>query len=98
MTPDADAILERKGIMVVPDVVANAGGADRLRTSSWAQDLQSFFWDEDEINARLEKVMHRTFGEVWESAHEHTRSLRHGAYFQAIERVAEATLDRGIYP
>ena len=97
VTPDADAILERKGIMVVPDVVANAGGVT-VSYFEWVQDLQSFFWDEDEINARLEKVMHRTFGEVWESAHEHNVSLRHGAYFQAIERVAEATLDRGIYP
>ena len=97
VTPDADAILERKGIMVVPDVVANAGGVT-VSYFEWVQDLQSFFWDEDEINARLEKVMHRTFGEVWESAHEHNASLRHGAYFQAIKRVAEATLDRGIYP
>ncbi len=97
VTPDADTILERKGIMVVPDVVANAGGVT-VSYFEWVQDLQSFFWDEDEINARLEKVMHRTFEEVWESAHEHSASLRHGAYFQAIKRVAEATLDRGIYP
>jgi glutamate dehydrogenase (NAD(P)+) len=97
VTPDADAILERNGIMVVPDVVANAGGVT-VSYFEWVQDLQSFFWDEDEINARLEKVMHRTFSEVWESAHENNVSLRHGAYFQAIKRVAEATLDRGIYP
>jgi glutamate dehydrogenase (NAD(P)+) len=97
VTPDADVILERKGVTVVPDVVANAGGVT-VSYFEWVQDLQSFFWDEDEINARLEKVMHRTFEEVWESAHEHHVSLRNGAYFQAIERVAEATLDRGIYP
>jgi glutamate dehydrogenase (NAD(P)+) len=97
VTPDADVILERRGVTVVPDVVANAGGVT-VSYFEWVQDLQSFFWDEDEINARLEKVMHRTFEEVWESAHEHHVSLRNGAYFQAIERVAEATLDRGIYP
>jgi glutamate dehydrogenase (NAD(P)+) len=97
VTPDADAILERNGVTVVPDVVANAGGVT-VSYFEWVQDLQSFFWDEAEINARLEKIMHRTFEEVWQKAQEHHVSLRNGAYFQAIERVAEATLDRGIYP
>jgi glutamate dehydrogenase (NAD(P)+) len=97
VTPDADAILEHNGVTVVPDVVANAGGVT-VSYFEWVQDLQSFFWDEGEINARLEKVMQRTFEEVWQKAHEHHVSLRNGAYFQAIERVAEATLDRGIYP
>ena len=97
VTPDADAILEQKGITVVPDVVANAGGVT-VSYFEWVQDLQSFFWDEVEINARLEKVMQRTFAEVWENAHSHGVSLRNGAYFLAIERVAEATVDRGIYP
>jgi glutamate dehydrogenase (NAD(P)+) len=90
-------ILEKRGITVVPDVVANAGGVT-VSYFEWVQDLQSFFWDEDEINARLEKVMHRAFNEAWDNAHTHNVSLRHGAYFQAIERVAEATVDRGIYP
>jgi glutamate dehydrogenase (NAD(P)+) len=97
VTPDADAILERRGITVVPDVIANAGGVT-VSYFEWVQDLQSFFWDEDEINARLEKVMHRAFNETWGNAHAHHVSLRHGAYFLAIERVAEATMDRGIYP
>jgi glutamate dehydrogenase (NAD(P)+) len=97
VTPDADAILERRGITVVPDVVANAGGVT-VSYFEWVQDLQSFFWDEGEINARLEKVMHRAFQETWETAQAHHVSLRHGAYFLAIERVAEATMDRGIYP
>ena len=97
LTPDADAILERRGITVVPDVVANAGGVT-VSYFEWVQDLQSFFWDEDEINARLEKVMHKAFNDAWDKAEEHKVSLRHGAYFLAIERVAEATQDRGIYP
>ena len=97
ITPDGDEILERRGITVVPDVVANAGGVT-VSYFEWVQDLQSFFWDEDEINARLEKVMHKAFNDAWDKAQEHKVSLRHGAYFLAIERVAEATLDRGIYP
>ena len=97
ITPDGDEILERRGITVVPDVVANAGGVT-VSYFEWVQDLQSFFWDEDEINARLEKVMHKAFTDAWDKAQEHKVSLRHGAYFLAIERVAEASLDRGIYP
>jgi glutamate dehydrogenase (NAD(P)+) len=97
LTPDADAILEQRGITVVPDVVANAGGVT-VSYFEWVQDLQSFFWDEGEINARLEKIMHRAFNDAWDQAHAHHVSLRNGAYFLAIERVAEATMDRGIYP
>ncbi len=97
LTPDADILLEQRGVTVVPDVVANAGGVT-VSYFEWVQDLQSFFWDEDEINARLEKVMHRAFTETWDTAKEHNVSLRHGAYFLAIQRVAEATTDRGIYP
>jgi hypothetical protein len=97
LTPDADVILEQREVTVVPDIVANAGGVT-VSYFEWVQDLQSFFWDEGEINARLEKVMKRAFQETWEKAHARHVSLRHGAYFQAIERVAEATMDRGIYP
>jgi glutamate dehydrogenase (NAD(P)+) len=97
LTPDADLLLARRGITVVPDVLANAGGVT-VSYFEWVQDLQSFFWDEDEINARLEKVMHHAFTEVWENSRQHGVSLRQGAYFLAIERVAEATTDRGIYP
>jgi glutamate dehydrogenase (NAD(P)+) len=97
LTPDADLLLQRRGITVVPDVLANAGGVT-VSYFEWVQDLQSFFWDEDEINARLEKVMHHAFTEVWDMSKQHEVSLRQGAYFLAIERVAEATTDRGIYP
>lgn len=97
ITPDADALLEQRGITVVPDVLANAGGVT-VSYFEWVQDLQSFFWDEDEINGRLEKVMHRASSEVWDTSQRHGVSLRQGAYILAIERVAEATMDRGIYP
>ncbi|MGA7987051.1 MAG: Glu/Leu/Phe/Val dehydrogenase [Candidatus Dormiibacterota bacterium] len=97
LTPDADVLLERRGITVVPDVLANAGGVT-VSYFEWVQDLQSFFWDEDEINARLEKVMHRAFSEVWDLSKQHEVSLRQAAYLLAIQRVAEATTDRGIYP
>jgi glutamate dehydrogenase (NAD(P)+) len=97
LTPDADIVLAQRGVIVVPDVLANAGGVT-VSYFEWVQDLQSFFWDEAEINARLEKVMHRACSEVWDTSEAHGVSLRHGAYFLAIERVAEATTDRGIYP
>jgi len=97
ITPDADILLEQRGITVIPDVLANAGGVT-VSYFEWVQDLQSFFWDEDEINARLEKVMHRAFTEVWDASKQHGVSMRQGAYVLAIERVAEATTDRGIYP
>jgi glutamate dehydrogenase (NAD(P)+) len=81
----------------MPDVLANAGGVTGSYFE-WVQDLQSFFWDEDEINIRLEKVMHRAFIEVWDMSKQHEVSLRQAAYFLAFQRVAEATTDRGIYP
>jgi len=97
ISPDADEILLRRGVTVVPDVVANAGGVT-VSYFEWVQDLQSFFWEEAEINARLEKVITRAFNEAWDMAQTHGVTLRNGAYFVAIQRVAEATMDRGIYP
>jgi glutamate dehydrogenase (NAD(P)+) len=96
-TPDADAILARRGVIVVPDVVANAGGVT-VSYFEWVQDLQSFFWDEDEVNARLERIMAKAFHETWDAAARHEVPMRLGAYLVAVERVAEATRTRGIYP
>ena len=97
VTPDADSALLARGVTVVPDVVANAGGVT-VSYFEWVQDLQSFFWDEAEINRQLEKIMTRAFNDTWDMAHQHGVSLRNGAYFVAIDRVAEATVARGIYP
>lgn len=96
-TPDADEILYRRGIVVVPDIVANAGGVT-VSYFEWVQDLQSFFWEETEINERLRAMMIRAFNELWQRSKDLAVPLRLGAYTVAIQRVAEATLARGIYP
>jgi glutamate dehydrogenase (NAD(P)+) len=96
-TPDADLILERRGIVVVPDILANAGGVT-VSYFEWVQDLQSFFWEEGEINRRLERIMQKAFAQMCEQAEAHRVSLRLGAYLVAVKRVADATAVRGIYP
>jgi glutamate dehydrogenase (NAD(P)+) len=96
-TPDADRILERRGVVVVPDILANAGGVT-VSYFEWVQDIQSFFWEEGEINAKLEKVMRKAFAQMCEQADTHHTSLRMGAYLVAVKRVADATAVRGIYP
>ena len=96
-TPDADLILERRGIVVVPDILANAGGVT-VSYFEWVQDLQSFFWEEGEINRRLERIMQKAFTQMCEQAEAHKVSLRLGAYLVAVKRVADATAVRGIYP
>lgn len=96
-TPHADEALAKRGIMVLPDVLANAGG---VTTSyfEWVQDLQSFFWSEEEVNAKLEAVMKRSFQEVYETSRRNHVHMRTGAYMLAVGRVAEATLVRGLFP
>jgi glutamate dehydrogenase (NAD(P)+) len=96
-TPDADDILVRRGATVVPDIVANAGGVI-VSYFEWVQDLQSFFWEENEINKRLEHIITGAFNASWEASKRLGVPLRLGAYAVAVERVAEATLVRGIYP
>jgi len=96
-TPDADEILERRGITVVPDILANAGGVT-VSYFEWVQDLQSLFWEEGEINRRLEKILQRAFAQMCEQAKAHRVSMRLGAYLVAVKRVADATAVRGIYP
>jgi glutamate dehydrogenase (NAD(P)+) len=96
-TPRADAILAERGIAVVPDILANAGGVT-VSYFEWVQGLQSFFWDEEDINARLERIMVSSFDQVYGLAEERGISLRLAAYLVAVRRVADANLTRGIYP
>ena len=96
-TPHADEVLARSGIMVIPDILANAGGVT-CSYFEWVQDLQSFFWSESEVNAKLEHVMRRAFAEVQESSRKHRTHMRTGAYALAVGRVADATLVRGLFP
>ena len=96
-TPDADLVLERRGVVVVPDILANAGGVT-VSYFEWVQDLQSFFWEEGEINRQLERILRRAFAQMCEQADLHGVSLRLGAYLVAVKRVADATAVRGIYP
>ena len=96
-TPAADDILLEKGVLVVPDVLANAGGVT-VSYFEWVQDFSSFFWTEDEINARLDRIMKEAFSSLWEVSQRHKVSLRTAAYIVACTRVLEAHALRGIYP
>jgi glutamate dehydrogenase (NAD(P)+) len=96
-TPDADRIFNDRGITVVPDILANAGGVT-VSYFEWVQDLQRFFWAENEINNRLESIMDRSYRAVHLKALEQETNLRMGAYLLAVARVAEATEIRGVYP
>jgi glutamate dehydrogenase (NAD(P)+) len=96
-TPGADAMLIKKGKIVVPDILANAGGVT-VSYFEWVQDLYSFFWDDGEVDVRLEKAMKRAYREVVETARRHKVSLRDGAMTLAVGRVSEASRIRGLYP
>ncbi len=96
-TPHADEILSRKGIFVVPDILANAGGVT-VSYFEWAQDLQGFFWQVQEVNSKLEFVMRRAFNDVHETMRKFHVYPRAAAYILAVGRVADATLVRGLFP
>ena len=95
--PEADGILSERGIMVLPDILANAGGV-AVSYFEWVQDLQETFWEEDEINERLKRKMTRAFKETLEQSQRLNIDMRRGAYVVAVSRVAEATKLRGLYP
>lgn len=97
LTPEADAMLNEKGVVVVPDIVANAGGVI-VSYFEWVQDLQFYFWEEHEVNAKLHKVITRAYGDVVATAEKHNISLREAAMVLGVGRVVEATKLRGIYP
>jgi glutamate dehydrogenase (NAD(P)+) len=95
--PEADHIFNDAGITVIPDILANAGGVT-VSYFEWVQDLQRFFWAENEINDRLESIMKRSYRAVAQKADEQDANMRMGAYLLAVARVAEATELRGVYP
>ena len=95
--PEADLILNDRGVLVVPDVIANAGGVT-VSYFEWVQDFSSFFWTEEEINARLDKIMIGAFGRIWADAQRHRIPLRTAAFVVACERVLAARELRGLYP
>lgn len=97
VTPAADAILEDKGVLILPDVLANAGGVV-VSYFEWVQGLQEYFWKESEVNAKLNDIVSRSFEETWETAQRRDVPMRVAAYGVAVQRVAEATITRGIYP
>jgi glutamate dehydrogenase (NAD(P)+) len=97
VTPAADEILEDNGVLVLPDVLANAGGVV-VSYFEWVQGLQEYFWKEDEVNARLNEIVTRAFDETWATYEERKTSMRMAAYGVAVQRVAEATVTRGLYP
>ena len=95
--PAADDILRERGIMVIPDILCNAGGVT-VSYFEWVQDREEFFWSIDEINARLRRILVRAFEDVLRTSIEHDIDLRLAAYMLSVSRVAEATLTRGFYP
>lgn len=96
-TQAADAILHERGIYLVPDIVANAGGVI-VSYFEWVQDLQSFFWEETEVNGRLKRIIQRAFREVDAIRDEHGVTMREAAYMLAVRRVVDATEARDIFP
>ena len=96
-TPEADDILNANGVLVVPDVLANAGGVT-VSYFEWVQDFSSYFWSEEEINRRLDRIMEDAFDAIWETARAQKVTLRTATFIVACRRVLEARQLRGLYP
>ena len=97
ITPVADAILEDMGVLVLPDILANAGGVI-VSYFEWVQGLQEYFWKEAEVNAKLNDIVTKAFEETWTMMESRNVGMRTASYGLAVQRVAEATVTRGIYP
>ncbi|MCW7536319.1 Glu/Leu/Phe/Val dehydrogenase [Aquabacterium sp. A7-Y] len=93
----ADDVLQERGVLVVPDVICNAGGVT-VSYFEWVQDFSSFFWSEDEINVRLDKIMVDALKKIWDTAERHRISLRTATFAVACERILMARQERGLYP
>jgi len=96
-TPEADDILHKKGVLVIPDILANGGGVT-VSYFEWVQDLANYFWTKKEVDEKLEGIMTRAFEAVWTMRDEKKIDMRQAAYMVAINRVVEAYRWRGIYP
>ncbi len=96
-SPEADRILHDRDVMLIPDILCNAGGVT-VSYFEWVQDLQNLFWREATINARLKEVMVKSFNDVIDLSRKHRVDMRTAAYMLAVSRAADATLTRGIYP
>jgi glutamate dehydrogenase (NAD(P)+) len=96
-SPDADDILHDRGVVVVPDILANAGGVT-VSYFEWVQGLQAFFWDEDEVNRQLERVLRKSYYNTEQTAEKYGVDMRTAAQITAIQRVADAVATRGFYP
>jgi glutamate dehydrogenase (NAD(P)+) len=96
-TPEADQALAERNVLIVPDVLANAGGVT-VSYFEWVQDIQAYFWSEDEVNTRMQAVMERAYGEVRALAEEKNVRLRLAALAIGIGRVADAHRARGLFP
>jgi len=97
VTRGGDQILSRKGVPLVPDILANSGGVI-VSYFEWVQDIQAYLWSEQEVNERLKNLMAGSFDQVWEFAEEHRVTLREAAYMLAVDKMAEVTKLRGIFP
>jgi glutamate dehydrogenase (NAD(P)+) len=97
ITPTADEILDERGILILPDILANAGGVV-VSYFEWVQGLQEYFWKENEVNSKLRDIVTRAFNETWHVYEQRETSMRLAAYGLAVSRVAEATITRGLYP
>jgi len=97
VTPEADRILDQKNVFLIPDILCNAGGVT-VSYFEWVQDENHLFWDENDVNAKLEKVMTKAFHDVLKIHQERNVNMRLAANMLGIGRVAEACKMRGLYP
>jgi glutamate dehydrogenase/leucine dehydrogenase len=96
-TLEADEIMTKNGVLILPDILANAGGVT-VSYFEWVQNLYNYAWTEDEVNNRLDQKITKAFHEVWDMAQKHKVNMREAAYMVAVDRVAKATKIRGFYP